>query len=355
MADNPKNSPKDEPEIADAASLFGNEPKPSRPGSTPKPSPAPASPAPGEGTYDLEGGEPEEAPVVPPVPPPAAPARPRPKPGAEAEPRERKPSAPEGRVEQVWTRGAEWGSTIALLAIVGLIVLGLTYLTFSVENLVLPLLILLVGGAVWILLSYPIVITLERPVRMTPEQALKDYYGALSHHFPHYRRMWLLLSETGRTSSSYGSFDGFKSYWKSRLAELRGGRSPPALRWSFRSRTSSPRRAPARPRSTVSSPSRSSPGAAARTAPFMRPACRPGSSRDRTRCGISTTERSPASGRNQFRARPRNDRRGSSSKWHDRSERGGISVTFLERAAARPDVVDPERVFFSCSNRLESP
>ena len=27
---------------------------------------------------------------------------------------------------------------------------------------------------------------------MTPEQAVKDYFAALSHHVPHYRRMWLL-------------------------------------------------------------------------------------------------------------------------------------------------------------------
>ena len=33
---------------------------------------------------------------------------------------------------------------------------------------------------------------------MTPEQAVKDYYAAASHHFPHYRRMWLLLSADGQ-------------------------------------------------------------------------------------------------------------------------------------------------------------
>jgi hypothetical protein len=65
-------------------------------------------------------------------------------------------------------------------------------------------------------------ITLERPVRVTPEQALRDYYGALSHHLPHFRRMWLLLSSAGRTSSAYGSFDGFKRYWRERLGVLRG-------------------------------------------------------------------------------------------------------------------------------------
>src|SRR5262249_37765644 len=43
----------------------------------------------------------------------------------------------------------------------------------------------------------------------------------LSHHLPHYRRMWLLLSSAGRTSSQYASFEGFKAYWKRRQAKLR--------------------------------------------------------------------------------------------------------------------------------------
>jgi hypothetical protein len=58
---------------------------------------------------------------------------------------------------------------------------------------------------------------------MTPEQAVRDYYGALSHHMPHFRRMWLLLSKAGRISSAFGSFEGFKNYWKDRLASLRQG------------------------------------------------------------------------------------------------------------------------------------
>ena len=74
-----------------------------------------------------------------------------------------------------------------------------------------------------VFLAYPILITLERPVRMTPEQAVRDYYGALSHHMPHFRRMWLLLSKAGRISSAFGSFEGFKNYWKDRLASVREG------------------------------------------------------------------------------------------------------------------------------------
>jgi hypothetical protein len=64
-------------------------------------------------------------------------------------------------------------------------------------------------------------------VRITPEQALKDYYNALSHHVPHFRRMWLLLSAAGRVSTAFGSFEGFKGYWNEQLARLRAGHATP--------------------------------------------------------------------------------------------------------------------------------
>jgi hypothetical protein len=73
------------------------------------------------------------------------------------------------------------------------------------------------------LLSYPLAITMERPVRVTPEQAVKDYFGALSHNVPHYRRMWLLLSSAGRSCPEFRSLEGFQAYWKSTLAAMGDG------------------------------------------------------------------------------------------------------------------------------------
>ncbi len=131
------------------------------------------------------------------------------------------PSAP--AVEQVWSRPAEWGPTLLVLAAWGVFVLWLLYVTLGAEMYGLAMLSLLLGGLGAALLSYPILITLERPVRVTPEQAARDYFGALSHHFPHYRRMWLLLSSRGRTSAKFASFEGFKAYWTRRLDELRQG------------------------------------------------------------------------------------------------------------------------------------
>lgn len=225
MAPMPNPTPPDDPGF-DA--LFGDDP-----GQRPRrPAPRPVVPPDDEG-YDVAGDDPEAA------DPPGTPAPPVPAPEARTAPsrKDRAASArepePEPRVEQVWSRGAEWGASIALLGLVGAIVLGLVYATFSVENLALPLAILVVGGLAWVALTYPIVITLERPVRLTPEQAARDYFGALSHHLPHYKRMWLLLGDAGRTSGEYGSFDGFKRYWRRRLADLRGGKVPASTPLAF--------------------------------------------------------------------------------------------------------------------------
>ncbi len=128
-------------------------------------------------------------------------------------------------VEQVWSRGAEWGSTFVVLACWIAGIFGIAYFTLGADLLGITFLILLFGVAGAAVLSYPILITLERPVRVTPEQAARDYFGALSHHLPHYRRMWLLLSARGRTSPQFASYEGFKAYWIARLGQLHEGHS----------------------------------------------------------------------------------------------------------------------------------
>ena len=217
MSKAPPPPPDDDPGIADAEGLF-RDARPSRPapqGPTP-----PAGPS-GSDVFDVEGIDLPEDDDDDAAPPPPRRGDYRPAPPAEGR-SARRIVDESATVDQVWSRGAEWGPNLLLLAVVGAAVLGLTYVASS--NLGLAALILLVGGAVWVLLTYPIVVTLERPVRITPEQAAKDFYGALSHHLPHYRRMWLLLTSAGRTTSQYGSFEGFKAYWKKRLAQLRGNR-----------------------------------------------------------------------------------------------------------------------------------
>ena len=208
--------PDDLPEIADAEALFRDD-GPARAG-TPPPSSVGARPV---DSYDIEDlpdrANPFEAADPPPTLAPAAQMPTRP---------ERPPLRhEEDPVEQVWTRGAEWGRTLLGLAASGLFLVVLLYGMVSAEWYGLAFLTLLFGGVGMAVLGYPILITLERPVRVTPEQALRDYYGALSHHAPHYRRMWLLLSRAGRFCGSYGSFEGFTAYWKGRLGELRAGRA----------------------------------------------------------------------------------------------------------------------------------
>jgi len=106
-----------------------------------------------------------------------------------------------------------WGSAVLLLM----------YFAIIAELYGLSVLIFIVGGLGAVLLSYPLLITLERPVRITPEQAARDYFAALSHHLPHHRRMWLLLSARGRVAPQFASYEGFKGYWVKRLEQLRDG------------------------------------------------------------------------------------------------------------------------------------
>ena len=137
-------------------------------------------------------------------------------------------------VEQVWSRGRNgdgtWRSWRPSLVITGLVFAWL----ISAGSYMLALVSVLAGGAVFILCSYPILISLERPVRITPEQAVKDFYGSLSHHVPHFRRMWLLLSTGGRNSGHFSTFPEFKTILGRPARQAprgaRGAIQPPEIR-----------------------------------------------------------------------------------------------------------------------------
>jgi hypothetical protein len=208
----PRTGRRKDPEIAAAEWLLEGTPSKEAPSATR----APAVPDSGEG-FELAD-----------LPPETAQASTAAAVGDEAQktgggPRIGLPDSP--LVEQVWSRTSEWGPSLAVLAGWLAIVVFLIFQTLGAELYVWSLLLFFIGGIGAALLSYPLLITLERPVRVTPEQAARDYYGALSHHFPHYRRMWLLLSSRGRTSSQFASFEGFKSYWARRLGQLRHGQA----------------------------------------------------------------------------------------------------------------------------------
>jgi hypothetical protein len=126
-------------------------------------------------------------------------------------------------VEQVWSRTAEWGTTLLILACWMIAFLWLLYTTLMADMYGPAAALVIIGCLGAAVLIYPILITLERPVRVTPEQAARDYFVSLSHHLPHFRRMWLLLSRRGRTSPQFASYEGFKSYWSKRLDQLKEG------------------------------------------------------------------------------------------------------------------------------------
>ncbi len=208
----------DDPNIADASSLFRDD----APAPRPRPKNPTKAPANTGGDYELHDA-PAESPrpraVIPTDLPRTEKLRKPPEESLAAKPLRPEPTA---TVDEVWSRGAEWGGTIALLVLTAIGVLILLYVLMSMGLYTLFFLAMIGAIPLFVVVGYPILITLERPVRMTPEQALRDYYTALSHHAPHFKRMWLLLSNAGRVSGSYASYEGFQSYWKTRLSEIRG-------------------------------------------------------------------------------------------------------------------------------------
>jgi hypothetical protein len=233
MADSPRGPDPDEPDHADAELLFRDAPSPA----SPPPRRPVVEPDSSEG-FALADTPPPAFPDADSDPPPAARA-PRNRPAAPdreaAEPPRARASRPRmietpSPVDQVWSRGAEWGPTLAVMGLWAAFVLFVLFAALNSEAYTLAMLFLAAGVIVGVGLSYPIVITMERPVRMTPEQAARDFYGALSHHRPHFRRMWLLLSNAGKTSSKFASFEGFRKYWVDKIQQLRkanGGASTP--------------------------------------------------------------------------------------------------------------------------------
>lgn len=211
--------PEDSAEIADAASFFRD--FPTDDASAPQP---PPTSDPGE--YELL-----DAPVEKkkPTPPPAAPHHePPPTPTrAERAPAREQPPTPsyqedyEDVVDRVWNRWGEWGPTILRLVLIGAAWLFVLYVTLSAEHIGRTFFLFVLGLVAMGVCSYPILITLERPVRVTPEQALQDYFGSLNHWFPQYRRMWLLLASPRQDSPPLHSLAALQGYWKAKIGKLR--------------------------------------------------------------------------------------------------------------------------------------
>ncbi|MFO0956965.1 MAG: hypothetical protein U0800_05790 [Isosphaeraceae bacterium] len=130
-------------------------------------------------------------------------------------------------VDRVWTRWGEWGPTILLLSAIGAAWLFVLYITLDADQIGRTFFLFILGVAAIGICSYPILITLERPVRVTPEQALQDYFGALNHWLPQYRRMWLLLASPRQDSPPLYDVGALRAFWKARIDKLRAEHNLP--------------------------------------------------------------------------------------------------------------------------------
>lgn len=115
-------------------------------------------------------------------------------------------------VDEVWSRWAEWKQPLrwagACIAAAILIAIGGVWI---------PTLIFMIGMAYG---SYHIVITLEIPVRVTPEHAVREFYLAINHWLPNYNRMYKLLTTPARRSTEFFTFSEFRGYWRDKIGRI---------------------------------------------------------------------------------------------------------------------------------------
>jgi hypothetical protein len=122
---------------------------------------------------------------------------------------------------QPWTRFRESSSDFVRMAVAGLSTIILAWLFSGWSTIHLAGWICVAGTAVVAITAYPLIVGLERPVRMSPERAVRDYFESLEHHGPLYRRMWIFLTPEAQNCQSFADFDSFKLYWNQRAQEWR--------------------------------------------------------------------------------------------------------------------------------------
>lgn len=131
-----------------------------------------------------------------------------------------------GRIESardfpLWSRGKESGPHLFRVLLSAGLTLILAWIFADWNTIHISGWITVLGSIITILLAYPLVVGLERPVRSSPERAVRDFFEALEHHGPLYVRMWLLLTPEGQKSAHYSEFSGFRRYWQGRIQEWR--------------------------------------------------------------------------------------------------------------------------------------
>lgn len=131
-----------------------------------------------------------------------------------------------GRIESardfpLWSRRKESGPDLFRVLFSAGVTLILAWIFADWNTIHISGWVTVLGTLVTILLAYPLVVGLERPVRSSPERAVRDFFEALEHHGPLYPRMWLLLTPEAQNAAHYSEFSGFRRYWKGRIQEWR--------------------------------------------------------------------------------------------------------------------------------------
>ncbi len=118
-----------------------------------------------------------------------------------------------------WSRLRESKTDILRMTIVVLCTMILAWIFADWNTIHLAGWICVLGTGLLAVMAYPLAVGLERPIRMSPERAVRDYFESLEHHGPLYRRMWIFLAPEGQTSRSYADYESFRLYWKQRIRE----------------------------------------------------------------------------------------------------------------------------------------
>lgn len=118
------------------------------------------------------------------------------------------------KVKPTYDRGREAGPIV--ITVVVLVVVGMVA---WVDGTLIGLPLMLAGMA-WGL--YRLALVLPHPVRVTPEQAVREFYDAFCHRVPNYRRMYLLLSVPAKREKQINSYRAFCAYWRWRQAQIVG-------------------------------------------------------------------------------------------------------------------------------------
>lgn len=118
------------------------------------------------------------------------------------------------KVKPPYERAREAGPVVTTVAILLAVSVAIMLTGGTIGALV------MLAGLAWGV--YRLCLILPAPVRVTPEQAVREFYDAFCHRLPNYRRMYLLLSVPAKRDKEISSYRAFCAYWRWRQAQVVG-------------------------------------------------------------------------------------------------------------------------------------